>query len=168
MAKSCKKCAGVSGMDDIPTMEIAAAAVAAIATAQIDKAVTVDANGNPKDNFFAKNPMAKNAAYAAAGVMLTTMKGEMYQGAGIGMAVYGLTNIVTQFMEQNANAGVYGPVNYKPPSVIGGKFGPTSSASSMINPSVLGQYQNKYKIPGQQNAKQKSKMYRNPMMARAL
>lgn len=172
--KSCKNDAGVSGMDDIPTIEIASAIAAAIATNQIDKAVSLDENGTPKDNFFAKNPMAKNAAYVAAGIFLTTMEGEIYKGAGVGMATYGGYNIVNGFLEKPAASGIYGSQStFIPPQHISGTFGPSSSSAYGIIPSILGnQYQTRYKIPKQHPAKkeqsQPEKKDNNPMYARAL
>ena len=145
MAK-CKSCAaGVSGMDDIPVNEIAAAVASAIALGQVDKALTVDAaTGAPKDNFLTKNPMIKNFGYLGIGVMLTSMPGELYRGAGIGAATFGGYALISGFLEKPAGGAVGSQVDFiRPQNINGVDYG--------INPSVLGQHSNanKFRIPKQ-------------------
>lgn len=175
MSKSCSKCsAGVNGVEDIPATKLASAVAAAIITAELDKAVTVDATtGAPKDNFFAKNPMAKNAAYVAAGLFLTTMDGDMYQGAGEGMVVYGGYNIISEAMEKAGSGSIGGTLNYIAPQSITGQYGPSSTSAYGINPSVLGT-RNRYRVPVYKNnpSAANSKMPKmsktNPILARAV
>lgn len=147
--KTCRQNAGVYGMEDIPYTEIASAIVAAIATAQIDKAVTTNADGTAKDNFLANNPMMKNALYLVGGGLLTSMDGEMYKGAGVGMATYGGFNLVQGLMEQymptSSTSGVQG-LQFVPPSRMVGqipaqKLGLYSiPGNSGVAPSIIGQH----------------------------
>lgn len=119
----CKKCTAsqnVNGFEDAPYMEIASAVVGAIVTGQVDKMITTTDTGTTKDNYLANNPNIKNAAFLAAGVTLTAfMKGEMYKGAGIGLATYGAYKLYETAM---SNAGVSG-LAFMPPRNIAGVNG---------------------------------------------
>ena len=119
----CKKCTsnqGVYGFEDAPYMEIASAVVGAIVTGQVDKMITTTDTGAAKDNYLTNNPNIKNAAFVAAGVTLTAfMKGEMYKGAGIGLATYGAYKLYETAM---STAGVSG-LAFMPPRNIAGVNG---------------------------------------------
>jgi hypothetical protein len=152
--KTCSKDAGVYGIDDIPYTEIVSAVVSAIATAQIDKAVTTNADGTAKENFLATNPMMKNALYLVGGGLLTSMDGEMYKGAGIGMATYGGFNLVQGLMEQYmpTTNGVTGLKFVPPQSMVGNVPAKQLGlyhipGNSGVAPSVLGHPQKGMKIP---------------------
>lgn len=158
--KKCKTCAaGVSGMNDIPVNTIAAAIVAAIAIGQVDQMVSFE-NGQPRDNFFAKNKMAKNAAYLAAGIFLTSMPGELYQGAGTGLAVYGGFNLAQDMLEISGTGSIYGNVKFIRPTSLSGIKG------YGIEPSILGSNEkNRFQIPKEYEIEMD---YEQPMFSRAL
>lgn len=137
--KSCSKSAGVYGVDDIPYTTIGAAIASALVTAKLDIAVTENADGTPKDNFLAKSPTMKNALYLIGGALLTSMDGEMYQGAGVGMATYGGFNLVQGLMEQYSTPTGVGSLQFIPPSSIGklpGQY--TIPGNAGTAPSILG------------------------------
>jgi len=145
---ACKKCKGVAaihGIEDAPFTEIGIAIVTAVATAQIAKAVTTNADGTPRDNFLAKNPLALNALYLGGGIWLTSMEGEMYKGSGMGLAVYGGFGLIDGLMKQFMPT-----VGYIPPQAIAGmtlenafKIGPSSYG---IQPSLIAD-DGRYQVP---------------------
>lgn len=120
MAK-CKSCVqkrnqAVYGFEDAPYIEIVSAVVSNYAAKKLDEMLTTDESGAPKEGFLTDNPMVKNAGYLAIGVGLTAfMKGEMYKGAGIGLAVYGGMELINSLM----NPAVTG-LRWQPPQNIAG------------------------------------------------
>lgn len=141
----CKSCSGggVNGIEDAKYTAVAAAVVGAVITGRIDQAITTNADGTKKVNFLADNPMAKNAAFIAAGLAITAfMPGEMYAGLGIGWAAYGGYNLVEELMKKDdVVAGVYG-LKMRPPTNIAGVHGQQNGLRTLpgnygISPSLI-------------------------------
>jgi len=139
MAK-CKSCASKShqvyGFEDAPYIEIAAAVVSNYAAGKVDEMLTTDETGAPKPGFLTDNPMVKNAAFIVAGVGLTAfMKGEMYKGAGIGLAAYGGMELITGLMKPATVTGL----RWQPPQNIAGMR--TLPGNYGIAPNLVAGYQ---------------------------
>jgi len=126
----CKKCASrqpvtVAGFEDTPYVEIASAVVSAYASDYVSNMLTHDADGVEKEGFLTDNPMVKNALFIAGGIGLSAfMKGEMYKGAGIGMATYGGFQLIQELMKEEpaTTQGVNG-LRWQPPTNIAGMSG---------------------------------------------
>jgi len=126
MAK-CRSCATsrnaqVTGFEDVPYVELASAVVAGYGASKIDTMITENADGTAKEGFLVDNPMARNALFIGAGVgIMAYMKGDMYKGAGIGMASYGGLKLIEGLMTpaDPTVTGVNG-LKWSPPSNIAG------------------------------------------------
>ena len=120
--KSCSKKNGVYGIEDAKYTAIAAAVVGAVLTGKIDEAATINADGTMKDNYFANNPTAKNAAYLAGAIAISAfMPGEMYQGAAMGVASYAGYQLVQEMMKPDTP--VVAGLAFRPPTNIAGVHG---------------------------------------------
>jgi len=123
MAK-CRTCASkqpatVMGFEDAPYIEIASAVAGAYASSYVGNMLTNNSDGTPKEGFLVDNPMVKSALFIGAGIGLTAfMKGDMYKGAGIGMATYGGFELITELMKP-ADDAVTG-LRWQPPTNIAG------------------------------------------------
>ena len=125
MAK-CKTCAtkrpaSVSGFEDVPYVELASAVVSSYAAGQVDKFLTTEADGTAKTGLLADNSMARNGLMVAAGVsMLAFMQGEMFKGAGIGLATYGGYNFIQDLMTPATTTSSVTGLTFMPPQNIAG------------------------------------------------
>jgi|TARA_R110000824_G_C15231140_1_gene678583 hypothetical protein len=123
MAK-CRTCATkrpsqVAGFQDVPYTEVAAAVVTSYAAGKVDTMLTTESDGTAKTGFLVDNPMARNGLFLAAGVgVLAYLKGEMYKGAGIGLATYGGYQLIQGLMTPK-DATVTG-LRWVPPTNIAG------------------------------------------------
>lgn len=126
MAK-CKTCATkrpatVTGFEDVPYVELATAVVSSYAAGKVDTMLQQEADGTAKTGFLVDNPMARNGLFLAAGVgILAYMKGEMYKGAGIGLATYGGYQLIDSLMTpaDTTSSSVQG-LTWMPPQNIAG------------------------------------------------
>ena len=124
MAK-CKTCATkrpamVTGFNDVPYVELATAVVSSYAAGKVDTMLQQEADGTARTGFLVDNPMARNGLFLAAGVgILAYMKGEMYKGAGIGLATYGGYQLIETLMTPADASGVSG-LTFLPPQNIAG------------------------------------------------
>lgn len=140
MAKPCKKCsqsAKVSGMEDVPYMEMIAATVTAVAANKVDDMLTKNADGTAKTGFLVDNPMVKNLLFVAAGVGLTSyMDDEISKGVGIGAVTYGGYAIIMELMAKMYPPqtppvnGVYGMMAVPPQNI--GSVSPMNAAPRLV------------------------------------
>lgn len=124
MAK-CRTCATkrpsqVAGFQDVPYVELASAVVASYVAGKADTMITTEADGTARTGFLVDNPMARNALFLGAGVgVLAFLKGEMYKGAGIGLATYGGYQLISGLMTPDTTSAVQG-LTWVPPQNIAG------------------------------------------------
>ena len=125
MAK-CKTCAtkrpvSVTGFEDVPYVELATAVVSSYAAGKVDTMLQQEADGTPRTGFLVDNPMARNGLFLAAGVgILAYMKGEMYKGAGIGLATYGGYQLIDSLMTPATTTSSVQGLTFMPPQNIAG------------------------------------------------
>ena len=127
MAKKCKSCqnASVGQLENVPVTEAISAVVTVVAIQQVDKMLTTNQDGTPKDNVLAKNPMLKNVGYVVLGAGVSAyMEDPISQGVAMGAIVQGAVGAVNQLMDMymtggNGTAGVYGNGFFRKPTNIG-------------------------------------------------
>ena len=125
MAK-CKTCATrrpsqVAGFQDVPYTELAAAVVTSYAAGKVDTMLTQESDGTARTGFLVDNPMARNGLFLAAGVgVLAYLKGEMYKGAGIGLATYGGYQLIQGLMTPADDSAAVTGLTWMPPQNIAG------------------------------------------------
>ncbi|WP_052593231.1 hypothetical protein [Aureispira sp. CCB-QB1] len=98
---------GIEGMDEADMMLMGGAVGGYVATAYIDNMLVYEKDGTKKTGAIAENDTMRNGGYALAGVALNWFMPDepLAKGAGIGMAIYGVKELIRG---QYPTAGIKG------------------------------------------------------------
>jgi hypothetical protein len=98
---------GIDGMDETDMMLMGGAVTGYIGTAYIDNMLVYDENGHKKTGTIAENDTMRNAGFVGAGIALNWFMPDepLAKGAGIGMATYGVKELIRG---QYPTAGIKG------------------------------------------------------------